>query len=105
MHTCFYPHAITPRTLETQARYLTTFTGQHDVPWAVLSAIFAASGNVPAEYVLASTIASAFFTLDIALRVINVCEEQGIGKGGIAPAIPIYAIMTALSYAVYRQMS
>ena len=38
--------------------YMATYVGQHGFPWMVMSGIYAAKGNVPAEYMLASTIAS-----------------------------------------------
>jgi len=39
--------------------------------------------NVPAEYALASSIASAFILLDIALRVTRDCEAQGVSKSNV----------------------
>ena len=62
--------------------YMATFVGQHGFPWMVISGIYAAKGNVPAEYMLASTIASAFYALDITFRVTaclrgaGCCKEQ-----------------------------
>ena len=87
------------------ALYLATFVGQHGFPWMVISGIYAVSGNVPAEYLLASVIASAFFAFDIALRVTKVCEAQGVSKSNIIAGAPIYGILSALSLVAYRQMS
>lgn len=87
------------------ATYLATFVGQHGLPWMVISGIYAASGNVSAEYLLASTIASAFFSLDIALRVTRVCEAQGVAKSNVIAGAPIYGILSALSFMAYREMS
>ena len=85
--------------------YMATFVGQHGFPWMVISGIYAVSGNVPAEYLLASVIASAFFAFDIALRVTKVCEAQGVSKSNIIASAPIYGILSALSLVAYRQMS
>lgn len=87
------------------ATYLATFTGQHGFPWMVMSGIYAASGKVPAEYILASSIASAFYSLDIALRVARVCEAQGVSKSTVIAGAPIYGILSVLSMMVYRQMT
>ena len=86
-------------------QYMATFVGQHGFPWMVISGIYAVSGNVPAEYLLASVIASAFFAFDIALRVTKVCEAQGVSKSNIIASAPIYGILFALSLVAYRQMS
>ena len=87
------------------ALYLATFVGQHGFPWMVISGIYAVSGNVPAEYILASVIASAFFAFDIALRVTKVCEAQGVSKSNVIAGAPIYGVLSALSLVAYRQMS
>ena len=85
-------------------QYMATFVGQHGFPWMVISGIYAAKGNVPAEYMLASTIASAFYAMDITFRVTRVCEAQGVAKGNVIAAAPIYAILGGLSLMVYRSM-
>ena len=85
-------------------QYMATFVGQHGFPWMVISGIYAAKGNVPAEYMLASTIASAFYALDITFRVTRVCEAQGIAKKSIIAGAPIYAILGVLSFLVYKSM-
>ena len=84
--------------------YMATFVGQHGFPWMVISGIYAAKGNVPAEYMLASTIASAFYALDITFRVTGVCEAQGVAKSSVIAAAPIYAILGVLSFLVYQSM-
>ena len=84
--------------------YMATFVGQHGFPWMVISGIYAAKGNVPAEYMLASTIASAFYALDVAFRVTRVCEAQGVAKSNIIAGAPIYAILCGLSLMVYQSM-
>ena len=84
--------------------YMATFVGQHGFPWMVISGIYAAKGNVPAEYMLASTFASAFYALDITVRVTRVCEAQGVAKKNIIAGAPIYAILGVLSFLVYRYM-
>ena len=84
--------------------YMATFVGQHGFPWMVMSGIYAAKGDVPAEYMLASTIASAFYSLDIAFRVTGVCEAQGVAKSNVIAGIPIYGILGVLSFLVYRSM-
>ena len=84
--------------------YMATFVGQHGFPWMVISGIYAAKGNVPAEYMLASTIASAFYALDVAFRVTRVCEAQGVAKKNVIASAPIYAILGVLSFLVYQSM-
>ena len=84
--------------------YMATFVGQHGFPWMVISGIYAAKGNVPAEYMLASTIASAFYAMDIMFRVTRVCEAQGVAKSNVIAAAPIYAILGGLSLMVYQSM-
>eukprot|EP00729_Bicosta_minor_P003296 gene3296-28041_t len=84
--------------------YMAPFVGQHGFPFMVMSGIYAATGNVPAEYVLASTIASAFYALDITFRVSNVCEAQGIPKSAVISTAPVYGILGVLSYLVYQSM-
>ena len=84
--------------------YMATFVGQHGFPWMVISGIYAAKGNVPAEYMLASTIASAFYALDITFRVTRVCEAQGVAKSSVIAGAPIYAILGVLSFLVYQSM-
>ena len=84
--------------------YMATFVGQHGFPWMVMSGIYAATGKVPAEYMLASTIASAFYALDITFRVTGVCEAQGVAKSNVIAGAPIYAILGVLSFLVYRSM-
>ena len=69
-----------------------------------MSGIYAAKGNVPAEYMLASTIASAFYALDVAFRVTRVCEAQGVAKKNVIASAPIYAILGVLSFLVYQSM-
>ena len=85
-------------------QYMATFVGQHGFPWMVISGIYAAKGNVPAEYMLASTIASAFYAMDVMFRVTRVCEAQGVAKSNVIAAAPIYAILGGLSLMVYRSM-
>ena len=85
-------------------QYMATFVGQHGFPWMVISGIYAAKGNVPEEYILASMIASAFYAMDVAFRVTRVCEAQGVAKSNIIAAAPIYAILGGLSLMVYRSM-
>ena len=84
--------------------YMATFVGQHGFPWMVISGLYAAKGNVPKEYMLASTIASAFYALDITFRVTRVCEAQGVAKSNVIAAAPIYAILGGLSLMVYQSM-
>ena len=84
--------------------YMATFVGQHGLPWMVISGIYAAKGNVPEEYILASMIASAFYAMDVAFRVTRVCEAQGVAKSNVIAAAPIYAILGGLSLMVYRSM-
>ena len=84
--------------------YMATFVGQHGFPWMVISGIYAAKGNVPAEYMLASTVASAFYAMDIVFRVTRVCEAQGVAKSNVIAAAPIYAIIGGLSLMVYQSM-
>ena len=84
--------------------YMATFVGQHGFPWMVISGIYAAKGNVPEEYILASMIASAFYAMDVAFRVTRVCEAQGVAKSNVIAAAPIYAILGGLSLMVYRSM-
>ena len=77
--------------------YMATFVGQHGFPWMVISGIYA-SGlyAVPKEYMLASTIASAFYALDITFRVTRVCEAQGVAKSSIiARCLPSSIILEA----------
>ena len=85
--------------------YMATFVGQHGFPWMVISGIYA-SGlfAVPKEYMLASTIASAFYALDITFRVTRVCEAQGVAKSSIIAGAPIYATLGVLSFLVYQSM-
>ena len=85
--------------------YMATFVGQHGFPWMVISGIYA-SGlfAVPKEYMLASTIASAFYALDITFRVTRVCEAQGVAKSSIIAGAPIYAIVGVLSFLVFQSM-
>ena len=85
--------------------YMATFVGQHGFPWMVISGIYA-SGlfAVPKEYMLASTIASAFYALDITFRVTRVCEAQGVAKSSIIAGAPIYAILGVLSFLVFQSM-
>ena len=85
--------------------YMATFVGQHGFPWMVISGIYA-SGlyAVPKEYMLASTIASAFYALDITFRVTRVCEAQGVAKSNVIAGAPIYAIVGVLSFLVYQSM-
>ena len=85
--------------------YMATFVGQHGFPWMVISGIYA-SGlfAVPKEYMLASTIASAFYALDITFRVTRVCEAQGVAKSSVIAGAPIYAILGVLSFLVYQSM-
>ena len=83
---------------------MATFVGQHDLPWLVISAAMAYSGNVPSEYLLTSTVNSAFLVGDITFRVLSRCEEQGIAKSAVFPAIPIYAILGGLSFLAYQKM-
>ena len=84
---------------------MATFVGQHGFPWMVISGIYA-SGlfAVPKEYMLASTIASAFYALDITFRVTRVCEAQGVAKSSIIAGAPIYATLGVLSFLVYQSM-
>ena len=86
-------------------QYMATFVGQHGFPWMVISGIYA-SGlyAVPKEYMLASTIASAFYALDITFRVTRVCEAQGVAKSSIIAGAPIYATLGVLSFLVYQSM-
>ena len=86
------------------ALYLATFVGQHGFPWMVISGIYAAKGSVPKEYMLASTIASAFYALDITFRVTRVCEAQGVAKSNVIAGALIYAIVGVLSFLVYQSM-
>ena len=79
-------------------QYMATFVGQHGLPWMVISGIYAAKGNVPAEYMLASTVASAFYAMDIVFRVTRVCEAQGVAKSNIITGAPIYATVGVLSF-------
>ena len=83
---------------------MATFVGQHGFPWMVISGIYAATGSVPKEYMLASTIASAFYALDITFRVTRVCEAQGVAKSNVIAGAPIYAILGVLSFLVYQSM-
>ena len=85
-------------------QYMATFVGQHGFPWMVISGIYAAKGNVPEEYILASMIASAFYAMDVMFRVTRVCEAQGVAKSNVIAAAPIYAILGGLSLMVYRSM-
>ena len=84
--------------------YMATFVGQHGFPWMVVSGIYAAKGSVPKEYMLASTIASAFYALDITFRVTRVCEAQGVAKSNVIAGAPIYAVLGVLSFLVYQSM-
>ena len=84
--------------------YMATFVGQHSLPWMVISGIYAAKGNVPAEYMLTSMIASAFYALDVAFRVTRVCEAQGVAKSNVIASVPIYAILCGFSLMVYQSM-
>ena len=86
-------------------QYMATFVGQHGFPWMVISGVYA-SGlfAVPKEYMLASTIASAFYALDITFRVTRVCEAQGVAKSSIIAGAPIYATLGVLSFLVYQSM-
>ena len=84
--------------------YMATFVGQHGFPWMVISGIYAAKGAVPKEYMIASTIASAFYALDITFRVTRVCEAQGVAKSNVIAGAPIYAVLGVLSFLVYQSM-
>ena len=85
--------------------YMATFVGQHGFPWMVISGVYAAGiAPTPKEYMLASTIASAFYALDITFRVTRVCEAQGVAKSSIIAGAPIYAILGVLSFLVYQSM-
>ena len=53
---------------------------------------------------LASTIASAFYAMDVTFRVTRVCEAQGVAKSNVIGAAPIYAILGGLSLMVYQSM-
>ena len=86
-------------------QYMATFVGQHGFPWMVISGIYASGVYaVPKEYMLASTIASAFYALDITFRVTRVCEAQGVAKSSVIAGAPIYAILGVLSFLVYQSM-
>ena len=85
--------------------YMATFVGQHGFPWMVISGVYAAGiAPTPKEYMLASTIASAFYALDITFRVTRVCEAQGVAKSNIIAGAPIYAVLGVLSFLVYQSM-
>ena len=85
--------------------YMATFVGQHGFPWMVISGVYAAGiAPTPKEYMLASTIASAFYALDITFRVTRVCEAQGVAKSSIIAGAPIYATLGVLSFLVYQSM-
>ena len=85
--------------------YMATFVGQHGFPWMVISGIYASGiAPTPKEYMLASTIASAFYALDITFRVTRVCEAQGVAKSNVIAGAPIYAILGVLSFLVYQSM-
>ena len=85
--------------------YMATFVGQHGFPWMVISGVYAAGiAPTPKEYMLASTIASAFYALDITFRVTRVCEAQGVAKSNVIAGAPIYAILGVLSFLVYQSM-
>ena len=85
--------------------YMATFVGQHGFPWMVISGIYAAGiAPTPKEYMLASTIASAFYALDITFRVTRVCEAQGVAKSNVIAGAPIYAVLGVLSFLVYQSM-
>ena len=85
--------------------YMATFVGQHGFPWMVISGVYAAGiAPTPKEYMLASTIASAFYALDITFRVTRVCEAQGVAKSSVIAGAPIYAILGVLSFLVYQSM-
>merc|ERR1711990_13339 len=86
------------------AKYLTTFVGQHSVPWTVMSLITAYTGNATKEYMLASTIFQAFLTYDIAVRVSGCCEEMGIPKDKIVGYVPVVAVAGILSFLRWQQM-
>ena len=85
--------------------YMATFVGQHGFPWMVISGVYAAGiAPTPKEYMLASTIAGAFYALDITFRVTRVCEAQGVAKSNVIAGAPIYAILGVLSFLVYQSM-
>ena len=85
--------------------YMATFVGQHGFPWMVISGVYAAGiAPTPKEYMLASTIASAFYALDITFRVTRVCEAQGVAKSNVIAGAPIYAVLGVLSFMVYQSM-
>ena len=85
--------------------YMATFVGQHGFPWMVISGVYAAGiAPTPKEYMLASTIASAFYALDITFRVTRVCEAQGVAKSNVIAGAPIYAVLGVLSFLVYQSM-
>lgn len=86
------------------ARYLTTFAGQHDVPWAVMSLLAVKSGAVSKDYMLASAIYGGFLTVDIVARVMPQCEEVGIDKKKVMPYVPILAFVGIASFLRWKQM-
>merc|ERR1711965_803769 len=73
------------------AEYMSTFVGQHDVPFLLISLAMIYTGNVAEEYILGSTAFWVFVNLDIVFRVLGVCEKVGVGRDVIVKSLPLTA--------------
>jgi glucose-6-phosphate-specific signal transduction histidine kinase len=85
------------------AVYLCKVIGHNQMPLVLMSVISVVSGIVSKEYMLMLTLNGLFLIGDV-VRMRNTCEAAGMDKHMLNPYVPIFLVLTVLSYTTWKAM-